>query len=271
MPFHPSIDPTRTPHPDNADTIALMSYTDPVTGMELTAHYDQRLVHLNFGLKCSHMKAEDIRVYSFPAADFLAGIDVKPETLRELANEMDAKKSWPDLSTDELITKGMDKINFRGKTVLDIGGFDGRFAKMAHDRGARRAVCLDNQQWTEYGWQQPPFSDEVEYITGDFRDWSEPFDIVLFLNVLYHVESPITALQHLTTICDDKMLICSLGVWSDLPVWRPFEPREVNPDDVTVFWGPSPGGLRKGLTIAGWSDYKEIGRSHERMVYLAYR
>jgi hypothetical protein len=45
-----------------------------------------------------------------------------------------------------------------------------------------------------------------------------------------------------------------------------YEPRELNPTDETVFWGPSASGLEKSLKVTGWSSVQEIGRTVERIV-----
>jgi hypothetical protein len=62
------------------------------------------------------------------------------------------------------------------------------------------------------------------------------------------------------------MLLCSLVVWDDRPVWYPREPREVNPEDDTVYWSPSDAGLKKLLKATGWSEITEVGKTTERLV-----
>jgi hypothetical protein len=62
------------------------------------------------------------------------------------------------------------------------------------------------------------------------------------------------------------MVICSLVTWTDQPTWEVYEPREVNPTDETVYWGPSEAGLHKLLKLTGWTDVTEVGHAFERLV-----
>ena len=37
-----------------------------------------------------------------------------------------------------------------GLTVLDLGGYDGRFGQVALERGAKSVLVLDNEDWRRY-------------------------------------------------------------------------------------------------------------------------
>lgn len=113
--------------------------------------------------------------------------------------------------------------NLTGRTVLDIGGYDGRFAKLCLDRGAESAVCLDNQEWSHYQtgtWKRPQRFEGVEYVQGDFLEWEGRYDLVLCFNVLYHCaewENASPALRRLTKgeMCLSTYWAAGVGGWNE--------------------------------------------------------
>jgi tRNA (mo5U34)-methyltransferase len=109
------------------------------------------------------------------------------------------------------ISSFLDGIDFAGKTVLDIGCWDGMWSFEAERRGASRVVATDiaDQRWgaTEgFKLAHSIFQSKVEYV-GDVSIYSacerleqERFDIVLFLGVYYHLTHAVygfTELRHL--------------------------------------------------------------------------
>lgn len=227
--------------------------------------WDHRFQALNVSFRYG-LGSNDILAATLSMQRLMDTLDVRPEELRALAEELEKKANIEDLTMHELCRKAIDQIDVKGKSVLDIGGYDGAMAKYCLDRGAASATVLDSGQWHHHGWEEPVMPDGVEYDIADFRASAASADVVLFFNVLYHVEHPHAALRKLLTITGETMLLCTMYVYSDLPVWRVYEPREVNPTDETVYWAPSAAGLFKSLKVMGWSEVTEIGRAAERMV-----
>ncbi len=81
-----------------------------------------------------------------------------------------------------------------GKSVLDIGANDGFFSIAAGKAGARRVTGVNSADWSTWPhnlqhasktWNVP-----VEIVSADFRyhEFPEPFDVIFFLGVLYHLQ-----------------------------------------------------------------------------------
>ncbi len=229
--------------------------------------YDPR-----FGFVQLHMEST-VRV---ALMELLGTLKVTPD---EFAALLQPNYQWTEGKTDietarvRLLTETL----CAGKTVLDIGGYDGRAAKQLLDQGAASAVCLDNQQYKHYGWADKKF-EGVEYVTGDFMEWprqGQPpftadlcFDIVVFYNVLYHLKNPWDGLDRVRelTAPGGEMLLCTLfrymkGSWVYL-----YEPKECNPTDDTVYWGFSIEALERILRATGWVFTQE-GLAYDRVVY----
>jgi len=240
-----------------------------IEGAGLALTWDHRFQALNLAIRCGH--GDEVQATTLQMQPVLKELDVRAEELRALAEELEARQNMEDISMPSMCRRAIDTLDLKGKSVLDIGGYDGTMAAYALERGAASAAVLDSEQWRGYGWPYPEMPKGVERLVGDFRtdDWllvEHQADVVFFFNVLYHVEDPHAALRRLRDWCTDEMLLCTLYVYSDLPVWRVYEPRELNVTDKTVFWGPSPKGLLKSLKVTGWDDVQEIGRTVERIV-----
>jgi len=109
----------------------------------------------------------------------------------------------------------LDDIDFEGKSVLDIGCWDGKWSFEAERRGARRVVATDigDQRWgaTEgFRTAHSIFRSKVEYV-GDVSIYNasdrlhhERFDIVLFLGVYYHLTDAIYGFSELRHLVEDS-------------------------------------------------------------------
>jgi tRNA (mo5U34)-methyltransferase len=92
-----------------------------------------------------------------------------------------------------------DDVDFKGKSVLDIGAWDGYFSFTAEKRGATRVVALDSLDFRRCGldgfnFLHDHFKSSVEWTNGTiYKLPDEMFDVVLCFGVLYHLTDPLLA------------------------------------------------------------------------------
>ncbi len=97
-----------------------------------------------------------------------------------------------------------------GKSVLDIGAWDGWFSFQAERAGAERVVALDYRDGEArrgFDVARAALGSSVEYVAADFmaNDLAGlgEFDVVLFLGVLYHLREPILGLERVAGLTRD--------------------------------------------------------------------
>ncbi len=112
--------------------------------------------------------------------------------------------------------------SFAGKTVLDVGSWDGLYAFEAEKRGASRVLATDHYCWSGPGWGTRDgfdlahrlLSSRVEAKDIDIADVSPEtvgmFDVVLFLGVLYHLPDPLVALQRVSSVTREMLILETL-------------------------------------------------------------
>jgi len=109
--------------------------------------------------------------------------------------------------------------SLKGKTVLDIGAYDGFFSFAAERRGADRVLAVDTLAW-ERGEEsgRPCFelahralSSQVGTQKVDIHEVADAglgtFDVVLCLGVLYHLRDPLRALEAVAKVTDGLLVL----------------------------------------------------------------
>jgi len=110
---------------------------------------------------------------------------------------------------------GFEK-DYTGKTVLDIGAWDGLFSFEAEKRGAK-VTAIDVNEGEGGNWGRGEgFLFAKNYLNSDvvfhLRNIQNDLlfdkrDIVFFFGVLYHLEEPIKALRNVYELCNEYAII----------------------------------------------------------------
>lgn len=182
-----------------------------------------------------------------------------------------------------VVTKGVDNTPERlltldlpaslaGKTVLDIGAWDGFFSFECERRGAARVVAADWFSWhSPDGWgrkagfemAREALGSKVEDVDIDVMDLSPDrvgtFDVVLFLGVLYHLRHPLLALERVASVTKGLLILDTVVdmVGFGRPAAAFYPGRELN-NDPTNWWAPNPEGVTALLHSAGFSQVRTV-------------
>ena len=152
-----------------------------------------------------------------------------------------------------------------GKSVLDVGSWDGYFAFEAERRGAERVVATDHHAWSSPDYGDAGFrcahdalESRVEQRHLDVLDHGPDavgtFDVVLFLGVLYHMRHPLLALERIRSVTRELLV---LETHVELTATRrpvaAFYPGDELEGDESNWWGPNIPAVRELLHAAGFS------------------
>lgn len=171
-----------------------------------------------------------------------------------------------------------------GKTVIDVGAYDGFFSFEAERRGAERVVAADYFCWNLEGMATKEGFDIAHEALGSrvedrmirVEDLSPEtvgqFDLVLYLGVLYHTPDPIRCLRRLRSICRERLILETHLDAEDYP--RPamvFYPGATLNNDRSNHWGPNRLAVKALLEEVGFSRV-EVFEPHVpgRVVAHAY-
>jgi tRNA (mo5U34)-methyltransferase len=186
---------------------------------------------------------------------------------------------------DGIVTPGVDDTASRmaplelpfdlsGKSVLDIGAWDGVFSFEAERRGADRVLATDSYCWSGEGWGTKDgfltarriLGSGVEDVEIDVMDLSPErvgtFDLVMFVGVLYHLRHPLLALERVASVTGDQLILDTHTAMTEepAPAMRFYPGTELN-DDPTNWWGPNPPAVEAMLRDVGFS---RIEQKHPR-------
>jgi tRNA (mo5U34)-methyltransferase len=176
-------------------------------------------------------------------------------------------------------------LDLRGKSVLDVGAWNGAFSIEAKRRGASRVVALDRPREVN----MPGAHDSLEFAIRNSgltiemveRDIEEPhaldglgeFDIVAFLGVFYHLVDPIMPLKNLAKIARETLIVETHQEYSgdERPLMIFFPGSELN-DDASNWWGPNRACMEALLRTIGFTTVETRQPTAEsRLVCVARR
>ena len=113
----------------------------------------------------------------------------------------------------------LEHISPKGKSVLDIGAWDGYFSFAMERLGASNVTASDWHCWVwEESWGSKDSFDFVKQaLKSQVNEWivkaeeipvnGPRHDIVLVLGVLYHVKNPIALIERATALANDRVVI----------------------------------------------------------------
>jgi len=181
-----------------------------------------------------------------------------------------------------LVTAGVDDSAYRlarldfppsldGRSVLDIGAWDGFFSFEAERRGAARVLASDWYSWHGPGWGKKAgfelartiLGSRVEDIDIDVMDLSPErvgtFDVVLFLGVLYHLPHPLLALERVASVTRGLLILETVVDLIGLrrPAMAFYPERQLN-DDPTNWWGPNAAAVHAMLRAVGFARSRSV-------------
>jgi len=135
----------------------------------------------------------------------------------------------PGIASNRLLGPGMPfaEVDFRGKSVVDIGAWDGLYSFAAESLGAASVLATDSYVWdhplygsTGFDLVHKAIGSTVEKKPIDITDihglLPTKYDIVLFFGVVYHLRDPLRALTELRKITKDTILVESACMYPPL-------------------------------------------------------
>ena len=173
------------------------------------------------------------------------------------------------------------------KTVLDLGCWDGFFSFWCERRGAI-VTPVDNFQYRNFikskygvelqggeGFQVAAhwLGSKLKIVSKDFTELDTPFDIVLFLQVLYHQRDPLGTLERLFKLTRECAVVETHYLKDESRPILQFYPGTSFNSDPTNFWGPSLSCVELMLLDVGFRNVKLVstyeGVDDNRVIFLA--
>lgn len=209
----------------------------------------------------------------------------EPGEIEALRAQVDALEWFHSIDLgDGIVTPGTDASpaklarlglpdDLRGKTVLDVGAYDGFFSFAAERWGAERVLAVDTLAWERgdrSGWPcfqlaHRALDSRVETRRLDVHDLADAspgrFDVVLCLGVLYHLRTPLQALESLARVTGELLVLETHTDASHLRrpamVWYPGD--ELAGDD-SNWCGPNEALLETWLREVGFREVRVVHR-----------
>ena len=225
-------------------------------------------------------------------------------TKNELQRAADAVRWWHngiDLGQG-VITQGESHLNYTilpfldlpddlsGKTVIDVGAWDGYMSFWCEERGAD-VVAVDSKAWdvSLAGTSMFPHHNthrrgfdlahkarqsKVRPIVSEVYDLTPDstgrFDVVLLLGVLYHLRHPLLAIERMSELTTDLLVVESAVLpFSEERTIAKFLPHDELNRDPSNWWLPSVECVTSMLHDVGFDDVKWRPTVGERAIFHA--
>lgn len=162
--------------------------------------------------------------------------------------------------------------SLEGKTVLDIGAWDGFFSFEAERRGAKRVLATDSFVWqgqcdwadkTGFDLCKQALGSKVEEKVIDVLELSPDrigtFDVVLFLGVLYHMKHPLLALERVASVTRGMVIVETMvDMLSHRRPALAFYVGDEMGRDVSTWCGPNPAAVVGMLKTVGFKRVEVV-------------
>lgn len=179
-----------------------------------------------------------------------------------------------------------DRVDLSGRSVLDIGAWNGYFSFEAKRRGADRVLATDSYCWSHpklrgretFDLALSALDMNIEAREIDVSDLASQsvgeFDVVLYLGVFYHRYDAIEALAAVAPLAKQLLIVeTHLDLRElDVPAMAFYPGRELD-NDPTNWWGPNEHCVRSLLLGHGFSEI-EVTRHPSgptRAIFHAWR
>ena len=173
--------------------------------------------------------------------------------------------------------------NLHGKSVLDIGAWDGYFSFLCEKRGASRVLAIDDLSGPRSlgmegneGFQlaKKMLGSSVEFkqmSAYDVGALDQTFDLTIFFGVYYHLKNPLLALEVIYQRTGELLAIEGHVVDDPRPIMYFYDTFELNPGDASNWWGPSVSCLEKMLRRVGFRKIAVIDKKKDRALLQAWK
>jgi tRNA (mo5U34)-methyltransferase len=150
----------------------------------------------------------------------------------------------------------LDKINFAGKTVLDIGCWDGYWSFYAEQRGASRVLATDDktQNWGASSGlilAKELMGSSIETRTDvsiyEIAKLKQRFDIVLCMGVYYHLLDPFLGFSQVRHCVHERSVVVFEGDFAHDGIVQPPQAAYFNVPDLFHCFIPTVTCLRQML------------------------
>jgi tRNA (mo5U34)-methyltransferase len=207
-------------------------------------------------------------------------------TNQELLNKVNSLRWFHQLDLgDGIITPGYTSLEvlrasadaffnmpLSGKSVLDIGCYDGFYSFEALRRGAAHVLAADHFMWHSdprcreaFELARSRIAPDLPDIDIDVLDMTQEvpgkFDIVLFAGVLYHMRNPFLSIERVAPLVREVMVLeTHLDALEEVRPAMIFYPTDEQNNDPSNWWGPNPACVEAMLTDVGFS--RIVHRDH---------
>jgi tRNA (mo5U34)-methyltransferase len=183
-----------------------------------------------------------------------------------------SSKGGKSRATLEAESEIVFKYSVTGKSVLDVGAWNGFFTVASVQHRASRVLALDSPTWNKPGphsgyagfrLAKQYMAPGAEELNSDVMDISVErigqFDVVLFLGVLYHLKHPLFVLERLAQIASERIVVeTHLDAMDTSRPAAIFYPGAECFNDGSNWWGPNVACIEAMLHIAGFRRVEHV-------------